>query len=151
MISCARKYCAATKIVANIAPSPYSLSHYGRKSAKIKLMSEPLPSSAPLAPSPWVCRFAGLIPAGGEVLDLACGGGRHARYLAGLGYRVEAVDRDESQLSRLADVPRITTRQATSGWSWPYFGRGSRHRDHLPLAPLDASAHGLSGRRRHDL
>lgn len=123
-MSGAEGYCAATKIVANIAPPLYSLSHYGRKSAKIKLMSEPSPSSAPLAPSPWVYRFAGLIPAGGEVLDLACGGGRHARYLAGLGYRVEAVDRDESQLSRLADVPRITTRQADlEGGPWPYFGR----------------------------
>ncbi|TAK66674.1 MAG: SAM-dependent methyltransferase, partial [Betaproteobacteria bacterium] len=29
--------------------------------------------------------------ASGTVLDLACGRGRHARYLAGLGHRVEAV------------------------------------------------------------
>jgi len=33
------------------------------------------------APSPWVKRFAPLIPAGGRVLDLACGNGRHTRYL----------------------------------------------------------------------
>ncbi|MGB6055825.1 MAG: SAM-dependent methyltransferase, partial [Burkholderiaceae bacterium] len=38
-------------------------------------------------PSPWVARFAALIPAG-EVLDLACGGGRHARLLAARGHRV---------------------------------------------------------------
>jgi len=38
-----------------------------------------------LAPSAWVCRFARLITAGGAVLDLACGQGRHARHLAGLG------------------------------------------------------------------
>jgi SAM-dependent methyltransferase len=77
-----------------------------------------------LEPSPWVRRFAPLITPGGEVLDLACGGGRHARYLAGLGYRVEAVDRDDSQLSPLAEVTGVTTRQADlEGGPWPYFGR----------------------------
>jgi SAM-dependent methyltransferase len=74
-------------------------------------------------PSPWVRRFAPLIPPGGEVLDMACGGGRHAMLLAGLGYRVEAVDRDESLLSRLAGVPGVTTRQADlEDGPWPYFG-----------------------------
>lgn len=50
-------------------------------------------------PSAWVARFARLIPRG-EVLDLACGGGRHARLLAGLGYQVLAVDRDAAALER---------------------------------------------------
>ena len=50
-------------------------------------------------PSRWVSRFAGLIPASGLVLDLACGGGRHSRYLAALGHRVLAVDRDVQALS----------------------------------------------------
>lgn len=54
------------------------------------------------APSPWVVRFAGLIPAG-EVLDLACGRGRHARLLAALGHTVLAVDRDGPALSALGD------------------------------------------------
>lgn len=77
-----------------------------------------------LEPAPWVCRFAPLITAGGEVLDLACGGGRHARHLASLGYRVEAVDRDESQLSRFAGTSGVTTRLADlEGGPWPYFGR----------------------------
>ena len=44
-------------------------------------------------PSAWVARFAGLIPAG-RTLDLACGGGRHARLMVGLGHAVLAVDRD---------------------------------------------------------
>jgi SAM-dependent methyltransferase len=75
-------------------------------------------------PSPWVCRFAPLIRAGGLVLDVACGAGRHARYLAGLGYRVEAVDRDTGALLDLADVAGVTTRHADlENGPWPYSGR----------------------------
>lgn len=59
--------------------------------------------------SAWVARFAPLIPAG-EVLDLACGSGRHARLLVALGYPVLAVDRDPGMLAGLAG-PGITTRQ----------------------------------------
>jgi SAM-dependent methyltransferase len=56
-------------------------------------------------PSPWVCRFAPLIPRGGEVLDLACGGGRHARYLLGLGHPVTLVDRAIGPVQDLAGDP----------------------------------------------
>ena len=52
-------------------------------------------------PSAWVVRFSSLI-AHGEVLDLACGGGRHARLLAALGHRVLAVDHDPAALERAA-------------------------------------------------
>ena len=77
-----------------------------------------------LSPSPWVVRFASLIPAGGRVLDLACGRGRHARYLAGLGYRVEAVDQDAEALASLAGIAGIETRQLDlEGGGWPYFGQ----------------------------
>ena len=74
-----------------------------------------------LAPSAWVCRFARLIVAGGAVLDLACGQGRHARYLAGLGYLVEAVDSDSASLAAFAGVAGITPRCADLERSpWPY-------------------------------
>jgi len=64
----------------------------------------------PTAPaSPWVERFAPLIPPG-EILDLACGGGRHARLLAGEGHPVLAVDRDPEALSFAAGA-FITTLQ----------------------------------------
>ena len=49
-------------------------------------------------PSPWVSRFAPLVPAGGAVLDLACGKGRHTRLFWGRGHPVTAVDRDVSYL-----------------------------------------------------
>lgn len=75
-------------------------------------------------PSPWVTRFAPLIAAGGEVLDYACGGGRHARWLAQRGFRVEAVDSDGVALELLAGVPRLATRRADLELGpWPYAGR----------------------------
>lgn len=73
------------------------------------------------APSTWVCRFARLIAPGGAVLDLACGRGRHARYLAALGYRVEAVDRDSEALATLAGMAGIAVCRADlEGSPWPY-------------------------------
>jgi SAM-dependent methyltransferase len=84
-------------------------------------MSEPFTT---LDASPWVRRFAPLIPAGGEVLDLACGAGRHARLLVQMDYRVEAVDRNDALLAALDGIEGITTRQADlEGGPWPYFGR----------------------------
>ena len=75
-------------------------------------------------PSEWVRRFAPLIRVGGKVLDVACGGGRHARYLAGLGFRVEAVDRAAAALQALGDVAGVTTRNADlERGPWPYSGR----------------------------
>ena len=62
------------------------------------------------APSAWIERWAPLIAPASSVLDLACGGGRHARLLAGLGYRVEAVDRDADALATLAGVANVTMR-----------------------------------------
>jgi SAM-dependent methyltransferase len=102
-----------------------------------------------LSPSPWVCRFAPQIVAGGQVLDLACGSGRHVRWLAAKGYNVEAVDRDAGALAGLADLPEVVVRQADlEGGPWPYFGRvfagivvtNYLHRALLPhlLGALDA-------------
>ena len=51
--------------------------------------------------SEWVARFAPLAPQG-EVLDLACGSGRHARHIAALGHPVLAVDRDSAALLEAA-------------------------------------------------
>lgn len=62
------------------------------------------------APSAWVVRFAPLVAAGGTVLDVAAGSGRHAAYFAAQGHPVVAVDRDATSLERLRAVPAIATR-----------------------------------------
>jgi len=59
------------------------------------------------APSPWVMKFAPLIRPGGSVLDLACGNGRHAIWLAGQGYAVDAIDRNAEALAPMAGMQNI--------------------------------------------
>ncbi len=62
-------------------------------------------------PSPWLVRFAPLIKPGGEVLDLACGGGRHGRYLMQRGCKVTFLDRDISALDDLKDQPNADLKE----------------------------------------
>ncbi len=73
------------------------------------------------SPSPWVVRWATLVRPGSEVLDLACGAGRHARYLAARGCGVLAVDRDAAAIATLAAVAGVFTRTADlEGAAWPF-------------------------------
>jgi SAM-dependent methyltransferase len=73
------------------------------------------------APSEWVARWGLTVPAGCAVLDVACGGGRHARYFAKQGHTVEAVDRDSRVLTSLAGIKNISTRCADlESGPWPY-------------------------------
>jgi SAM-dependent methyltransferase len=89
-----------------------------------------------------VQRFAAQIIAGGRVLDLACGQGRHARYLASLGYQVEALDRDAAALATLAGISGINTCVAdVEDGPWPYHmqrfdGIVVTNYLHRPLLPL---------------
>jgi SAM-dependent methyltransferase len=77
----------------------------------------------PDAPSEWVRRWAPLVVAGGRVLDVACGGGRHARFLAGLGLHVLGVDRDPATRASLAGVPGVEVLIADlEGGPWPLAG-----------------------------
>jgi SAM-dependent methyltransferase len=92
-------------------------------------------------PSAWVVRWADRIPAGGRVLDVACGSGRHARFLAARGHAVEAVDRDPAAVAALAGVPGISPRCADlENAPWPYAGRRFSgivvvHYLHRPILP----------------
>lgn len=76
-----------------------------------------------ITPSDWVVRWADRVPAGGRVLDIACGKGRNARLFAAQGHPVEAVDRDPAILSSLGGVVNVTTRCADlERGPWPYDG-----------------------------
>ena len=104
-------------------------------------MNTPANPHGEMAPSPWIARFAHLVPAGARVLDLACGFGRHARFFAERGARVLAVDRDAVALAALAGVPGVDLLQADlEAAPWPL---GSQRFDaivvshylHRPLFP----------------
>lgn len=78
-------------------------------------------------PSSWVTRWAHLVRPGGRVLDLACGGGRHARWFAQRGHTVLGVDRDAQAVAALP--AGVAGRQADlEQGDWPLAGE----------APFDA-------------
>lgn len=77
---------------------------------------------APIASaSPWVRRFAAIVPPG-EVLDLACGSGRHARLFAGMHHPVLAADRDPAALAAAAGagVTTLDIDLEADGAPWPF-------------------------------
>lgn len=77
------------------------------------------------APSDWVRRWGHLIPdrpGGARVLDLACGHGRHSRWLMRQGHQVTAVDRDAEALADLAPWVRTLSADLENA-PWPLAGR----------------------------
>jgi SAM-dependent methyltransferase len=84
-----------------------------------------LPPTGAMHPSPWIVRWLSLIPAGGDVLDVACGAGRHTRLLRAHGHRVVAVDRDSAPAAALAAAdPGIGVLAADlEGGPWPFGDR----------------------------
>jgi SAM-dependent methyltransferase len=87
-----------------------------------------------------------LVTPGGKVLDLAAGGGRHARYFKDLGYQITALDRDVSRLQDLAGHgAEVMAADLENGSPWPL---GAREFDgivvtnylHRPLFPHLANA-----------
>jgi SAM-dependent methyltransferase len=75
------------------------------------------------AASAWIRRFAPLVPAGAPVLDVAAGGGRHARLFLARGHRVTALERDVGGLADLADRAEIVAADLEDGSPWPLAGR----------------------------
>jgi SAM-dependent methyltransferase len=59
------------------------------------------------------------------VLDVACGGGRHARWFAARGHPVTLVDRDLAGVADLAGDPRVelVEHDLENGSPWPLAGR----------------------------
>jgi SAM-dependent methyltransferase len=75
--------------------------------------------------SPWVLRFAGLVAPGGDVLDVACGTGRHARLFLERGHPVVAVDRYNAGIVDLlgrADFEFVDA-NLEDGRKWPLGAR----------------------------
>ena len=72
--------------------------------------------------SPWIAKHADLITEGAEVLDVACGGGRHSRFFIERGCRVTGVDHDISGLGNLCNHPQFTAIECdleATGTIWP--------------------------------
>ena len=74
------------------------------------------------APSEWVCRWAPLIPADGTVLDVACGAGRHLRWLHDKGHQVVGVDQSEPALAACAGLGELVCADIENG-PWPLAAR----------------------------
>jgi len=70
------------------------------------------------SPSDWVVRWAPRV-ARGPVLDVACGGGRHARFFYDRGLEVLAVDREPVELEGI----RFVKADLESGDPWPFVGQ----------------------------
>lgn len=78
----------------------------------------------PIPPSPWIVRFATEIA--DPVLDIACGSGRHLRWLLDRGHRVTGVDRNISGLADLATDKRVEILAAdleSPQGGWPFGDR----------------------------
>lgn len=73
------------------------------------------------APSAWVQRWSHLVPAGGSVLDVACGHGRHLRWFAGRGHSVTGIDRSPEAIAAVAHIGRALQADIENG-PWPVPG-----------------------------
>lgn len=71
--------------------------------------------------SAWVRRWAHLVPAGGAVLDVACGHGRHLRWFAEHGHPVTGVDRSAEAIAAVGGVGRAVEADIENG-PWPFAG-----------------------------
>ena len=73
-------------------------------------------------PSDWVRRWAPLIPNGSTVLDVACGAGRHLRWLHERGHPVVGVDQSEQALQACAGLGEMVCADLEDG-PWPFARR----------------------------
>lgn len=72
--------------------------------------------------SSWIATWAGLVPPGVAVLDVAAGNGRHTRFFAERGHPVTAIDREVSGLAA-ADNIEVVAADLEDGSPWPLAGR----------------------------
>lgn len=91
-------------------------------------MSAPAPACPPRPPSTWVTRWSHLFEPGATALDLACGSGRHTRWLAARGVVVTALDRDADAVAPLRALAEVLVADIESGetgapGAWPLADR----------------------------
>ncbi|MBH9554275.1 class I SAM-dependent methyltransferase [Inhella gelatinilytica] len=72
--------------------------------------------------SPWLQRWGACAQPGQTALDLACGGGRHSRWMNDLGLHVTAVDRNSDALASLPPGLETLTADLESA-PWPLADR----------------------------
>ena len=80
------------------------------------------PAQAAAPPSDWVVRWTPLLPPGAQVLDVACGHGRHVHWLAGAGHRITAIDRDPALLTPLGRLATTVVADLEAD-PWPLPGQ----------------------------
>ena len=73
-------------------------------------------------PSRWVQRWSHLVPAGGTVLDVACGHGRHMRWFAARGHPVAGVDRSPEAVEAVRELGEAVQADIENG-PWPFPAR----------------------------
>jgi hypothetical protein len=81
-------------------------------------MEPAIPGHGLEAPSPWVMRWAQLVPRG-AVLDVATGGGRHAKLFRDQGCEVVAVDREPQSIAGV----KFVQADLEDGRPWPFAGQ----------------------------
>ena len=72
--------------------------------------------------SPWLVRWGHLLPPASAALDVACGHGRHLRWLLAQGHAATGVDRDADALAS-APAGAECIRADIEGAPWPLAGR----------------------------
>ena len=73
-------------------------------------------------PSAWLQRWAHLIAPGSRVLDVACGAGRHMRWLAAQGHAVQGVDRNPEAVAMAQTFGPVVSADIENG-PWPFSGQ----------------------------
>jgi SAM-dependent methyltransferase len=70
-------------------------------------------------PSPWIMRWSHLLRPGCEVLDVACGSGRHLQWFASRGHPVSGVDQDVAAARIHVPAARVVEADIENG-PWPF-------------------------------
>lgn len=89
----------------------------------ISALAAALPSShGAQAPSAWITRFAHLVRPQGEVLDIACGLGRHMRLFHAQKHRVVGIDHAQAAIDAVANLGQAIQADIENS-PWPLPGR----------------------------